>query len=391
MKRRSSIALIAAYLAVLILPVALTVAGVTQFVSGALPPDRRPAVRLGAILDESFQRGTTRWLENHRRLFGFPVYVDNSALYHLFGETRVGARVRLGRDPRVLFVDEDVEYLDLREHNLPTADAVDALAARIASVQARLRARGQALVPVIAPAKTSVYRDQVDPRWLRFAGRTPSDVEVYDRLTAALTAHGVAFVDMRAGLTRGAHPRAEVWAPTARHWSDFAACLTLAEVVGVRARLLDRPPTPYPCVLGHRRADRRHDDFDLWRILNVWGARPPTFDVPFAIHAPPAAGEARTAALFVGTSFNLALVRDAAASERFGAIHLHWYDSRMIAWPEDVSVPTAAGAPAWRDQLVDSDLIVLDLMEAALYSGHVYVDNFLTESLRAAPTLPRWQ
>ena len=388
MKRRSSIALIAAYLAVLILPVALTVAGVTQFVSGALPPDRRPAVRLGAILDESFQHAFTGWFEGHRGLLGHAVHVDNGVLYRIFGETRVGSRVRLGRG-RVLFIDEDIDYLNRREHNLPTADAVDALAVRIASVQARLRARGQALVPVIAPAKTSVYRDQVDPRWLRFAGRTPSDVEVYDRLTAALTAHGVAFVDMRAGLTRGAHPRAEVWAPTARHWSDFAACLTLAEVVGVRARLLDRPPTPYPCVLGHRRADRRHDDFDLWRILNVWGARPPTFDVPFAIHAPPAAGDARAAALFVGTSFNLALVRDAAAGQRFGAIHLHWYDSRMIAWPEDVSVPTAAGAPAWRATVDDAELIVLDLMEAAVFSGHGYLHAFLTHAAALPPTRGR--
>lgn len=380
-RRLAPVVLIATYMAVLVLPVVFSHAHKTRFVNGALPREDWPRLRLAAVLDESFQRDATRSFESDGRLFGYQVYLDNTFLYRVFGETRVGARVRLGRDPRVLFIDEDIEYLNQRERNLPTAEDVDALAARIAHVQALFRARGQALVPVIGPAKTTVYRDAVDPRWVRFATPTLSDVVVYQGLVAAFAVHGVVYVDMRAELTSGAYARADLWAPSGRHWSDYAACLTLAQVVGQQARLLERAPMPYPCVLGHRHANSGHDDFDLWRLLNVWGARPARFDIPFAVHEPVGpAVEPRPRALFIGTSFNYELVRDAAASHRFGAIHLHYYDTRMIAWPEETSVPMVAGSPGWRAQLADSDLVVLDMMEVAVFSGQAYLDTFLSNA-----------
>lgn len=394
MKRWVPLLLIVAYMVVLAVPV---VAHVTkarrQPVSGALPPAQRPPLTIAAVLDESFQHGVTTWFENHRTMFGHAVHVDNGVLYRVFGETRVGSRVRLGRDRRVLFIDEDIDYLNAREANVPSAAQLDALAERIARVQQHLRARGQALVPMIIPAKTSVYRDAVDPRWRRgFGERTVTDLAIYERLVAQLDARGVTYVDMRAAFAHTPFARADVWGPEARHWSEFGACLAVEQVVARYATLLGRPPLPYRCNLDHAPTTRLHDDYDLKRLLNVWGFQVASRQVPVARHAPPPPDLGPPpSALFVGTSFNWALIRDAVASQLLAPVHMHYYDSQIIAWPENVSVKAAAGDAAWRAIVEPKDLIVLDLLEPAMFSGHVYIDTFLThaEQLAARPAAVR--
>lgn len=377
MRRPALLVTVALYCAILVAPVAIHAAGVRHKLRGALPPDKRPALTVDAVLDERFQRGFTRWFENHRTLFGLPVYADNTALYRVFGETRFGARVVLGREAPYLFVDEDLGHLNLREYNLPTPEAVDALAARLARLQATLRARGTSLVPVIAPAKTSVFPDQIDPRWRRFDGEPPSDRAVYRPLVAALGRHGVRFVDMRAELTSGRHDRAAIWAPEARHWSYYAACLAWQGVLAHHAALQGGAPSAYPCVLGHEPATRMHAQFDLWRLLNVWTVPRSSDRAPVAVHAPPADGAPRVRALYVGTSFGFEMLEDAGRSGRFDDPQFLYYDSTLISRPVHVTAPMSALDPAWPALVARKDLIVLDLMEAAVFSGHPYLTRFL--------------
>lgn len=388
MTRVVAVVMIAAYMVVASLPVLAPYLGMReQHINGSLPPAKRPPLTFARVTDESFQHDFTRWFENARGLLGHAVYADNGVLYRRFGETRVGSRVRLGRDPRNLFIDEDIDYLNRLEHGIPTAATLDGLADSIARTQRLLQARGQALVPVIIPAKTSVYRDDVAPRWRRgFGARTPSDIHIYERLVAQLDARGVTYVDMRAELSSGRHRREDVWGLQARHWSLYGACLALRQIAHRHGELLGRPPLPYTCALERQPVKGDHDDFDLWRLLNLWKVRRTTVQVPVAAHDE-AVTVAPVPALFVGTSFNWALIRDAASSKLLAPIHMHYYDSQVIAWPENTSVKTAAGEPAWRAVMADKELIVLDLMEAALYSGHVYAENFLlhAEALAREP------
>ena len=389
MYRALTILLVAGYLAIATLPLAWRALGLReQPIAGSLPPTPRPALTAAGVLDESFQRDFTLWFERSRGLLGHAVHVDNGVLYRHFGETRVGSRVRLGRG-RVLFIDEDIDYLDRLEHGIPSAAELDRLASAIADAQRALLARGRALVPIIIPAKTSFYRDAVDPRWLRdFAGPPPSDLRLYRYLVDALAARGVTFVDMRARLAASTLARADLWGPEARHWSYYAACLANQDLLARAAELRGREAAPYPCPLARVPARRDHDDYDLWRLLNLWKLPRVSLTVPVAAHVPPAPPPAAPPRLlYVGTSFNWALIKDAVASGRLGPIHMHYYDSQLIAWPETTSVKAAAGSAEWRALVADKDVIVLDLMEAALYSGHVYVDHFLDEALRAAPSL----
>jgi hypothetical protein len=379
MHRRIQLLLIVMYLAAAMLPVLWLVSGARrQRVGGTLPLAKLPAPTLASIADERFQHGVTRWFENHRTLFGYAVHLDNTVLYRVFGETRAGARIVLGRDRRILFIDEDIGHLNLREFNIPTPEAVADLAGRIARAQRAMQARGQALVPLIVPAKTSVYRDQVDPRWRRFDGPTPSDVRVYEQMVAELDRAGVLYVDMRAELTSGRHERAAVWGPEARHWSDYGACLALQQVAQRAAGLRGAPPVPYDCRLARVPADWRNADFDLWRLLNVWGV-PRSRRVPIAEHAPPPAGIRPLRTLLVGTSFNWNLLFDAERSGVLRPLRLLYYDSRLIDWPGLAGIPMSAGAPGWDAVLAEQDLVVLDLMEAAVFSGHQYLESFLRD------------
>lgn len=380
MKRILALLVIAAYMVVAIAPLLSNALGLpAQKIHGTLPPSKRPPVTVHGVLHEGFQRGFTAWFENHRGLRGYAVYVDNHVLYHGLGETRVGSRVRLGRGKQ-LFIDEDIDFLDRREHGIPQPAVLADLMDRVARVQQRLRARGQALVPIIIPSKTSIFRDQVEPRWIRDFGAAgfPSDHQLYQPLIAGLTARGVTFVDMRAALATSAHPRDALWGAEARHWSQFAACLANQQIVASFATLLARSPLPYRCALERPKVPRNHDDYDLWRLLNTWNVKRVALTAPIAVHAAPlGVTTPPPSVVYVGTSFNWALIRDAVASQLVAPIHMHYYDSQLISWPDGQSVPMKAGDAAWRERLSTTELIVLDLHETSLYSGHVYLENFL--------------
>lgn len=387
MKRAASILLVAAYLVIASIPLWSRVVGVReQRINGAFERLSAPSPRPGAMLDERFQREFTAWFERYRGLLGHAVHLDNTVLYRVFGETRVGARVRLGRG-KVLFIDEDIDFLNRREQGIPSASELARLVDEIAAVQASLRAGGRALVPIIIPAKTTLYRDAVDARWRRrFVGAPPSD-RLYQELVAMLEARGVAFVDMRADLGASTAARRDLWVAEARHWSQYGACLANTEIVARAAMLLGRAPLPYRCELVRDKVGRTHDDFDLWRLLNTWQVRREALTAPRGEHAAASGAVTPLRILYVGTSFNWSLIRDAVLSHVLAPVHMHYYDSQMIAWPQTTSEQVAAGDPAWAAMVADKDVFVLDLLEPSLWSGHVYYDNFLREAGKLAPTL----
>lgn len=388
MSRRASLVLIALYLVVASLPLWSRLVGMReQHLNGSFERVAVPSPRVATVLDERFQRQFTTWFERYRGLLGHTVHLDNTLLYRVFGETRVGARVRLGTG-KALFIDEDIDYLNRREHGIPAPAELARLADEVAAVQAALRAGGRALVPIIIPAKTSLYRDAVDPRWRRdFTGTRPSD-KLYQDLITAFAARGVTFVDMRAALARSTAVRRDLWVAEARHWSQYAACLANAEIVAQAAALLAQPAVPYQCALVRDKVGRTHDDFDLWRLLNTWQVRREALTAPRGEHAAPATPVTPLRILYVGTSFNWSLIRDAVLSHVLAPVHMHYYDSQVIAWPANASTKIAAGDPAWVALVADKDVIVLDLLEPSLWSGHVYYDNFLRAAAAVAPTLP---
>src|SRR5262249_54805159 len=117
-----------------------------------------------------------------------------------------GSPVRIGLDG-VLFSDEDIGFYN-REDRQFDQGHVDELADRIAALQARLQAEHRALVPVIIPSKTTIYRDKIPDRLARSIGQPRvSDLRLYLAMKRALDARKISYVDARAMFELSTEPR----------------------------------------------------------------------------------------------------------------------------------------------------------------------------------------
>jgi len=380
MSRWTDRSLVGVYLLVAIAP-AIGIA--TRFdnakINGALSPAKRPAPSFHRFLDEKYQADLTAWFESNLGFRAYSVHADNTLLYHVFGESKQGARVKVGGHG-VLYELDDLAYYSKTDPYLPSAETVDAYAAKLAKVQTWVAGMRRGFVPVIIPSKTTIWRDDVPAAWARPLGAVrPTDTRVYEAFKRALDAHGVVYVDARAMLEHSTEPRARLWGHDARHWSAYAACLTMQAVMAKYAQLTHRPPVDYPCPVTMR-SDVPDDfvDFDLWGLLNAWAVpRDPVVPVVAAPAAAPAG--ARPNALIVGCSFSWTLLRDAERSRALGALYMNYYNKTFVAWPQDVHTPVEPGSAAWNDITLREDLYILDLTETYLFADGAYSTEFVDQ------------
>jgi hypothetical protein len=389
MRRRTNAVLVAAYLAVMLVPLYGFLRGTRgRALDGAYAAPAQPQLDWSGLTSERFQIDFTKWFDDHIGYRGTSVRADNAILLHVFGETRPGSDVKLGKDG-VLFQSDDLYFATKYRAGLtPTLEQMDAFAARLARVQATLRASHRALVPVLSPAKTAMFPDAIPPRWDRDVGSPrPTETLVSDAFRAALDRHGVVYVDGFAVLTDPALDRALVWGRGARHWSHYGTCHVMARVAEAYRTLTERPIGAYPCQLEAVAVGPIwHSDYDLYRLLNTHAA-PPRGPIPIMAAAPPSKVH-RPATLIAGTSFIWMLVRDANRSRVFGHIHASYYAKTLFDWAEDRSTATAwdepkgvtldPTTPRFREAMVGKDLYVLDLFEAYLIVGS-YAADFLDQ------------
>ncbi|HVJ94404.1 MAG TPA: hypothetical protein VM580_31670, partial [Labilithrix sp.] len=116
---------------------------------------KAPTFTFDAVRNEEFQKNATSWFEQHWGLRGYAVRTDNTIVYRLFGESRAG-RVVIARSG-ALISSEDIVYASRDDGR----DAVAAMAELVGRVQRKMRRRGNILVPLVIPSKTSFYRHDV--------------------------------------------------------------------------------------------------------------------------------------------------------------------------------------------------------------------------------------
>jgi hypothetical protein len=385
MRRFTDHILVAIYVALAALPALALAFGIHgRALRGTFKPTPVPSLTLGAVLHERFQAGLVAWFEANLGFKGNSIAFDSALLYRVFRETKPGSPVRIGRDG-VLFIDEDINYYNKHGDALPTVAHVDEVVTQIARLQRRFAAEHRALVPVLIPAKTSVWRDAVPDNWtLPLGDPRPSDLAVYRAFQAALVRHGVTFVDARAMFEAAAAPRTQLWGSDARHWSSYGACLAMQEVTRDVAALTGHPMT-YECTPTTIRGLPSHADFDLWALLNAWKVHTAVREIPAVTHAAPATTEWLPSALIIGTSFCWGLLRDAEDSKRFGKLDMNYYDQTFVHWPENVQGPIVAGTAEWNATTLGKDVYILDLFEGYLGAPDTYADKFLAELEHALP------
>lgn len=362
MDRSLSLGVAALFCAVLLAPHANRI--------GRLVPERKlhGAVQEAApvrpswesVSSGAFQRATEERFNQRLPLRGWLVGLDAGLQYALLHETQPGSGVIVG-EAGILFPETDVTFFN-RPAPVPAAE-LRALAARVARVQRLLTARGQTLVLLVVPSKSSVYPAQIPARWQRaLPAPRPSD-ETYTRLLAALDAEGARYLDTRALLTRSGAPPA--FPPGGRHWSERAACEVL-QALGRRteAELRNKLP-PLACALVPSLDDPADDDHDLFRLTNALTPGPrasPTVRMQAERHEGP-----RPSVLYVGTSFFWKLLQVALRTEAFAEADYYYYNSKHHAFQGGLPVgPVEPHTPAWRARTLSRELILVDAAEMFL-------------------------
>ncbi len=377
--------LVAIYVALAMLPVFAMITGIRgRELFGALPPTKRPAVKLSTIIDERFQKELVAWFDSHLGFNGSSIAFDNGVLYRVFGENKYGGFVRLGKD-RVLFPHEDIDFYNKNGSWVTDPAYVEKLADQIATVQRTLRARGRAFVPVLIPAKTTIYRDKIPERWIMdIPPPRPSD-ETTRMVREALDRRNVVYVDAIDILKKSFVPREYLYGPDARHWSEYGACLAMDAVASRYSELTGKPRPHHRCELAFSsKRPRRAPEWDLWYVLNASFTHKTIRRMPRVAHEPLANvdPDSRPRTLFIGTSFCWELFFDAADSGGFGTLHYNYYNQVFIG-PDESRIKLEVGTDTWREITMEKDLYVLDLFESYLAAPGSYVELFMADFMPA--------
>ncbi|MBX3198781.1 MAG: hypothetical protein KF850_01930 [Labilithrix sp.] len=262
-----------------------------------------PSLGLRALRTEVFQKESTAWFEQRWGLRGYAVRADNTLGVELFHETRVDQDAVVGRDG-VLFTRDDLAYVNRND----PPDQTIALARRFARLQTQLLERGTVLLPVIAPSKTSFHRDAIPTAWRRRGAFGQSDKNLYGAFVGTLEESGALFVDgralLRAEVDAATTQPEDVFARPARHWGLAAACRVLqASVDTVRREIRELGDEQIDCKATlDRNPSVDHVNFDIFKLLNTWKAKPAAVDVDVLV-GQQSGDRLHVPTLYVGSSF----------------------------------------------------------------------------------------
>lgn len=367
--------LIFVYLAIALVPAVTLVARTPDHrLAGVEPEPRTPRLRLGAIITERFQRELTAWFEAKLGVRGYEVMIDNSILYHLFGETRYGAGVHIG-EAGVLFENDDLAFYNRTAESLPGDEVIDAAADKFAAIQRRLRGEHRLFLPFLSPSKATVYRDAVPARWKRDIGEPrPSDA-MYLRWKAALDKRGVEYIDVRALMQASGKDRAVLWRPTGRHWSAYTGCLVMKDAMARYARLQSREYS-YDCTVETSVGDLANSDFDLWSLMNVSASPASLESTNVSRHESVAVTGPKPRLLVMGTSFCWALLHDAVASMQFSRALMNYYNRSMADGTNREMWDIAVGGARWHDEILGNDIYLIDSYEIYVVPSSDFVAQF---------------
>lgn len=351
--------------------------------SGVLAPADPIELTHDNLLSGEYQQAFSDAFDSRLGFKNLAITVDNTILYHAFRQTKIGSEVVIG-DDRVLFAGGDVRHGYKTPEQLPARTDIEGVVDEIARAQRALGSEHRALVPVLIPAKTWLWRDKVPDEWKLGEAAPPSDAAVYGVVRSALELRGVEYVDAREVFSASKEQREVLWGREAAHWSDYGACLTMREIVSKYAKLTGRPTSALSCRLRLVPNVATRSDNDLWSLLNVAFLPLEAAKVATAEFSSPAPGS-KPSVLFVSTSFGWALARNAQASGAFGELLVDYYDKAFTWWPSSEKRRVRAHTSEWRHVVLGRDIYVLDLFEPLVGRSGSHVSTFLDALLAELP------
>ncbi len=205
---------------------------------GVVPPSRKPAFKAAGLLDGSYQSAFGEWVGGKTGFRGFFIKSENQLNYWLFREfpANYPTRVVRGRNGNLfekMYLDTYNRLDSIEGHEL------EKKVRGMKRLQTLLAARGIAFLFFIAPIKTTVYPEDIPPRYVR---KTRLDYPSnYERIKPLLEKHGVnhidgvkLFLELR---KKSPHP---LFSKTGVHWNYYSSCLFAQDLISSTQRLLRR-------------------------------------------------------------------------------------------------------------------------------------------------------
>ncbi len=389
MKKALELAFIALTVGLLAVPGLLTLKGKTlgDPLMGVAADAKLPAIDTKGFWEETTQKGLNDWYVQHWSTRPHAVRLDNSLSYWAFGESRPEKVVKIGKQ-RVLWLHEMLWFV-----NRDDAPDVRRAAERFKRAQDLALAHEKALVLVLLPSKWRFYADALPPDWtapLGSSSERPCDARVTTPFAEELTRIGAKFVDARKLLLDefGIAKREVVYAATGRHLTGPAMCRVIDAAFAVARPLLPDFDVPSLDCRYEMRTDAPldGDDYDLYRLINVWSPRPrDPIPVMLAVEDRPAY-ENLPDTLFVGSSFVWRLIKETDRNHALGETHTYYYNKTVFPWGAEQSTwPVAPGTDAWRELTLKKRLIIVDMPEEYLVDHNAEFLEQLTKLLSETP------
>lgn len=290
----------------------------------------------------------------------------NELRFRLFGE--VGNTVAC-KDGSVIFENYIEEYLGVSETHYCSEEYLDQLTAQLKRLSDLAEAQGKQLVVVVTPNKAGFVADQIPDRYYRMEQVYTQEERGAPQLVARMEEAGIDYVDGVTLLQSQEWPF-DVFPETGIHWTREAAMQVLDALIDQwesdgtrlkRVESLGRTEQTEP-----RRGSKNNDD-DVWLLMNIFSSKDTTYTYPIEETVIPETYS--TPSVFVqGGSFSYTLNELLADHDIARDVNFLFYAQSLYDYQGDATPVTDLRAESIRQKVQDSEIILLEVNEEAVYS-----------------------
>lgn len=304
----------------------------------------------------------------------------NELRFRLFGE--VGNTVAC-KDGSVIFENYIEEYLGLSETHYCTEEYLDQLTAQLERIRDLAEMQGKRLVVVVTPNKAGFIADQIPDRYYRMEQVYTAAQRGAPQLVARMEEAGIDYVD-GVTLLQSQEWEFDVFPETGIHWTREAAMQVVDELIdcwesdGTRLKRVEgvgRVQETEP-----RRGSKNNDD-DVWLLMNIFSDPKTQYTYPVEETVIPENYD--TPAVFVqGGSFSYSINELLTDHDVVRDLNFLFYAQSLYDYQGDAAPVADLWDASIRQKVRDSDIILLEVNEGAVYSMGAGFYPVLEEILR---------
>lgn len=341
-------------------------------------PDAPPAFSWQGVTKETFQKGFEQWFMKGNALWSWLVRINNQANFSLFNQVNgtYNAPIIVGREGHFL---QPTYFNSFNRLKTPKRRQLEKRVRQLKKLQDLLAERGIPLIVLVSTHALELYPELVpadftDPTRL-------SRRNSYEKMRPLLDEAGVNVFDAHqylSGLKQSSPVR--FFEPTGSHWNDVAACLVTQQLLQKLGSLIHKQLLTFACAPYEFRYPPASAERDLVAIANLLFPNATYRPAPYApVDTTPQPGAYRPKLLFVGTSFNFAIMDQLEKRQAAEDVNLYFY-YRQLRNHSGKFLGFDRFGINWEKSVFSNDAIVLESHTAGLGAvGYAFVSDALAQ------------